>query len=100
MKGTGIVRTVDELGRVVIPKELRRNLNIKEGTPLEMSIEDDKLCMTKYTHGPALDAVDDLRVAMYNLENEWYSRDEIFSAEDYQALQTIKKKIERYNMEQ
>lgn len=99
MNGTGIVRTVDELGRVVIPKELRRSLNIKEGTPLEMSVEGNKLCMTKYTHGPALDAVNDLRVAMYNLENEWYSRDEIFSAEDYQALQVIKKKIEKYNME-
>jgi len=100
MKGTGIVRTVDELGRVVIPKELRRNLNIKEGTSLEMSIEDNKLCMVKYTHGPALDAVDDLRVAMANMENEWYSSDKIFSAEDYEALRTIKKKIEKYDMEQ
>lgn len=99
MKGTGIVRTVDELGRVVIPKELRRNLNIKEGTPLEMSIEGNKLCMTKYTHGPALDAVDDLRTAMTNMENEWYSPDKIFSTEDYEALRTIKKKIEKYNTE-
>jgi AbrB family looped-hinge helix DNA binding protein len=100
MKGTGIVRTVDELGRVVIPKELRRNLNIKEGTPLEMSIEGNKLCMAKYTHGPVLDAVDDLRTAMFNLEHESYSSDEIFSAEDYKALQIIKNKIEKYDMEQ
>lgn len=99
MKGTGIVRTVDELGRVVIPKELRRNLNIKEGTPLEMSIEGNKLYMTKYTHGPALDAVDDLRTAMTNMENEWYSPDKIFSAEDYKALRIIKEKIEKYNTE-
>lgn len=33
---TGIVRQVDDLGRVVIPKEIRRTLNIKEGDPLEI----------------------------------------------------------------
>lgn len=35
MRATGIIRRVDELGRVVIPKEIRRNLGIKEGDPLE-----------------------------------------------------------------
>ena len=34
MKATGIVRRIDDLGRVVIPKEIRRTLRIKEGTPL------------------------------------------------------------------
>ena len=36
MKATGIVRRIDELGRVVIPKEIRRNLRIREGEPLEI----------------------------------------------------------------
>ena len=36
MKATGIVRRMDELGRVVIPKEIRRSLRIKEGDPLEI----------------------------------------------------------------
>ena len=36
MKATGIVRRIDELGRVVIPKEIRRSLRIKEGDPLEL----------------------------------------------------------------
>ena len=36
MKATGIVRRIDDLGRVVIPKEIRRSLNIKEGDPLEI----------------------------------------------------------------
>ena len=35
MKATGIVRRIDDLGRVVIPKEIRKTLRIKEGTPLE-----------------------------------------------------------------
>ena len=49
MKATGIVRRVDDLGRVVIPKELRRNLKIKDGDPLEVFIEDDNMiCFKKY----------------------------------------------------
>ena len=37
MKATGIIRRIDELGRIVIPKEVRRNLGIKEGDPLEIA---------------------------------------------------------------
>ena len=36
MKATGVVRRIDDLGRVVIPKEIRRTLRIKEGDPLEI----------------------------------------------------------------
>ena len=36
MKATGITRKIDELGRIVIPKEIRRTLHIREGTPLEI----------------------------------------------------------------
>ena len=36
MKATGIVRRIDDLGRIVIPKEIRRTLRIKEGDPLEI----------------------------------------------------------------
>lgn len=39
MKATGIVRKIDNLGRVVIPKELRKNLNIDEGTNLEIFVD-------------------------------------------------------------
>ncbi len=41
MKATGIVRRIDDLGRVVIPKEIRRTLRIKEGDPLEIFTERD-----------------------------------------------------------
>ena len=40
MKATGVVRRIDDLGRVVIPKEIRRSLNIEEGDPLEIYIDD------------------------------------------------------------
>ena len=41
MKATGIVRRIDDLGRIVIPKEIRRNLHIREGDPLEIFLEED-----------------------------------------------------------
>ena len=39
MKATGIVRRIDDLGRVVIPKEIRRTLRIREGDPLEIFVD-------------------------------------------------------------
>lgn len=48
MKATGIVRRIDDLGRVVIPKELRRNLKIREGDSLEIYVNDDMICFKKY----------------------------------------------------
>ena len=41
MKATGVVRRIDDLGRIVIPKEIRRTLRIKEGDPLEIFTEKD-----------------------------------------------------------
>lgn len=52
MKSTGIVRKIDELGRVVIPKETRRTLNIHEKDPLEIFVEGDAIILQKYiSHG-------------------------------------------------
>ena len=48
MKTTGIVRKVDELGRVVLPVELRRVLGIAERDELEISMEGDRIVMKKY----------------------------------------------------
>ena len=48
MKSTGIVRKVDELGRVVIPIELRRTLGISEKDALEIYVDDDKIVLKKY----------------------------------------------------
>ncbi|MGF2616446.1 AbrB/MazE/SpoVT family DNA-binding domain-containing protein [Rossellomorea vietnamensis] len=48
MKSTGIVRKVDELGRVVIPVELRRTLGIAEKDSLEIYVDEEKIILTKY----------------------------------------------------
>lgn len=48
MKPVGIVRQIDGLGRVVIPKELRRILDVSEGDSFELFIEDNTIIMRKY----------------------------------------------------
>ena len=48
MKSTGIVRRIDDLGRVVIPKEIRRTLRIKEGDPLELFTDSNGVCFVPY----------------------------------------------------
>lgn len=45
---TGIVRRVDDLGRIVLPKELRRMLRIKEGTPMQILLSGDDVILKKY----------------------------------------------------
>lgn len=48
MKATGIIRKVDELGRIVIPKELRKSMSISEGDPLEIFTDNDTIILKKY----------------------------------------------------
>lgn len=49
MQKLGIVRRVDDIGRIVIPKDVRKLLNIEEGQPMEMFIDKDKnLILKKY----------------------------------------------------
>ena len=49
MKDTGIVRNVDDLGRFVLPMELRKKLNINIGDPLEVFVDGDTILLRKYT---------------------------------------------------
>ena len=49
MKATGIIRRIDDLGRVVIPKEIRRSMRIREGDPLEIYTTQDSICFRKYS---------------------------------------------------
>ncbi|MBR1679725.1 MAG: AbrB/MazE/SpoVT family DNA-binding domain-containing protein [Bacilli bacterium] len=49
MKEIGIVRKIDELGRIVIPKEIRNTLHIKNGDTLELFVENNLICLKKYS---------------------------------------------------
>lgn len=48
MKSTGIIRRVDELGRIVLPKEIRRTQGIPEGTPMEIYVDGNQVVLKKY----------------------------------------------------
>ena len=48
MKATGIVRKVDELGRIVLPMELRRTLGIQKEDPVEIFVDDNNIILRKY----------------------------------------------------
>lgn len=49
MKSTGVIRKIDDLGRIVIPKEIRKNLRIKNGDNLEVIIDNDDIVLKKYS---------------------------------------------------
>ena len=48
MKSTGIVRKIDDLGCLVIPKELRKKMNINKKDPMEIFVDEDKIILNKY----------------------------------------------------
>ena len=49
MKATGVIRRIDELGRIVIPKEIRKQLMMKEGESIAFALENDKIILTKFS---------------------------------------------------
>ena len=50
MRATGIIRRVDDLGRVVIPREIRRSMGIREGEPMEIYLENDAVMFRRYSY--------------------------------------------------
>ena len=48
MKSTGIVRNIDDLGRIVVPKEMRKKMDIANSDPVEIYVDGDKIILTKY----------------------------------------------------
>lgn len=50
MKSTGIIRRIDELGRIVIPKEIRQSLKINNGENIEIFIEEENIILSKYSN--------------------------------------------------
>lgn len=60
MKATGIVRRLDELGRIVLPKELRRTMELREGDPVEIFVDSEGVFLRKYNPLPTFES---------NLEN-------------------------------
>ena len=57
MKTTGVIRRIDELGRIVIPKEIRKNLRIKNGESVEIFVEGDSIILKKFSQIESLENV-------------------------------------------
>ena len=87
MKATGIVRRIDNLGRIVIPKEITRKLNIKEGDPLELSLDGNKVIFELYV--PACNYEDSINKIIERLK-----QDEYLSKGKNKAISALKKAIQ------
>ena len=70
MKATGIVRRIDDLGRIVIPKELRRTLKIRDGEFLEIFVDDDNIVLKKYSSFSDIKNICDRLVSSVNLNGK------------------------------
>lgn len=72
MKATGIIRRVDDLGRIVIPKEIRHKLNVREGSPMEMYLDGNKLVIERYkTFDSIAETVDTLQTLIADYSEEF-----------------------------
>ena len=68
MKATGVVRRIDDLGRIVIPKEIRRNLRIRDGESLEIFVDGNNVVLKKYSIMRNIDSyASNLVLALYSL---------------------------------
>lgn len=66
MKSTGVVRRVDDLGRIVIPKEIRRTLRIRDGESLEIFVDKEMIALKKFSKMTDLDEVSKQLVDIMN----------------------------------
>jgi AbrB family looped-hinge helix DNA binding protein len=96
MKATGIIRQIDELGRFVIPKEMRISLGIVAKDPLELRVLDDG-GIALYKHDPAMsirDSVTHLKMRVF--ENDMLGDDTWAAAlQKLEELETILKRRDR-----
>lgn len=69
MRATGIVRRIDDVGRIVLPKEIRRVMSIREGDPLEIFVADGNVVLKKYIEEPKDNTAGIIRAAKVYNEN-------------------------------
>jgi AbrB family transcriptional regulator (stage V sporulation protein T) len=100
METTGVVRRIDELGRIVIPKEIRRSLGIKDGASLEIYIDKDMVALKKYsTMNNLVELATIYSETVYstmNLEMYVTDRDNIISCPNIRKKNYLNKQISKY----
>lgn len=85
MNSTGIIRRIDDLGRVVIPREMRHRLGIVEGDALEICFENNMICLVKYNPMPPFEEA--LKSVAQMLKDEDISRK--ISNEDKMVVEAV-----------
>ena len=90
MKATGIIRRIDELGRIVIPKELRRTLHIKADDPIEIfTAEDGVIALRKYEPTDSVISYLDLLEELINDEEFRHKNEMLVKIAELEALLKI-----------
>ena len=99
MKATGVVRRIDDLGRIVIPKELRRSLHIRDGESLEIFVDNEMIALKKFS---SMDDITELSDNLVNTISQNISkniivtdRDKVISASN-NAKDYLKNNISKY----
>lgn len=97
MRATGIVRRIDDLGRIVIPKEIRKKFGIEEGAPLEIFVNKDEIILRR------CDVSIGLKEIVRRLEEEFSAikNDMEIEAADkiYEHINALKEILNAINME-
>ena len=100
METTGVVRRIDELGRIVIPKEIRRTLGIKDGASLEIYVEKDMVALKKHsTMSNLIELANIYSETVYTtMKVEMFitDRDNIISCPNTRKKQYLNKQISKY----
>lgn len=94
MKATGVIRRIDDLGRIVIPKEIRKNFKINEGENIEIFVSDnDSIILKKHSTLSNINELANVIVSSFNqIENK------ILMITDNSNIITTGKKIEKYEL--
>lgn len=97
MKSTGVVRRIDDLGRIVIPKEIRRNLRIRDGESLEIFVENDMIALKKFS---PMEDLNDIASEIGGILSQCLSRDIIITDRDkiISAFGNLKSKYSSKNI--
>ena len=94
MKQTGVTRKIDELGRIVIPKEIRKNLGIRDGETLEIFTDEDGIILKKYFEVRKYEDLStklcDLIKNIYNVDLVITDREKVITSSNKNILENTK----------
>ena len=95
LKKTGVSRRIDDLGRIVIPKEIRKNLKIRDNDELEITVNDNTILLNKFSQLEKNEVIDILIKAFYKV----FKKNILITTKDMIINYVINDKIDSLNLE-